>query len=166
MAVAAVSKLFGSSFEAEKYRKSLREIFALSIPKQEKYAQLKEIIGSTSEFDSCLDLGSDNGTISMLLRELPGSWVSGDLSRQTVDAISLATCKQAYLVKAPWLPFNDNSFDLVVVVDMLEHIEDHHKFGAELARIIKPGGRLVVNTPVRTRFSILRHLKAHIWSVR
>jgi len=45
------------------------------------------------------------------------------------------------------------------VVDMLEHVPDELAFAAELARITRPGGRLVVNTPhlKRTLLRRLRH---------
>src|SRR5262249_28554989 len=57
------------------------------------------------------------------------------------------------------LPFADAEFDRVVVVDMLEHVADESAFAAELARVTRPGGRLVVNTPhlKRTALRRLRH---------
>jgi hypothetical protein len=47
----------------------------------------------------------------------------------------------------------------VVVVDMLEHVPDDRAFAAELARVTRRGGKLVVNTPFRrdTRLRRLRH---------
>ena len=35
----------------------------------------------------CLDLGSDNGVVSLLLRERGGSWASGDLTEEAVASI-------------------------------------------------------------------------------
>ena len=57
------------------------------------------------------------------------------------------------------LPFADASFDRVAVVDMLEHVPDEAAFARELARVTRPGGRLVVNTPhlKRTLLRRLRH---------
>jgi SAM-dependent methyltransferase len=57
------------------------------------------------------------------------------------------------------LPFPDAEFDRVVVVDMLEHVRDDAAFAGELARVLRPGGRLVVNTPHRkdTALRRLRH---------
>jgi SAM-dependent methyltransferase len=42
------------------------------------------------------------------------------------------------------------------VVDMLEHVPDDRAFVAELARILKPGGALVVNTPHLKRSALKR----------
>lgn len=52
-------------------------------------------------------------------------------------------------------PFADREFDLVVVVDFLEHIPDDRGFAAELGRILKPGGRLIVNVPREPRWSLV-----------
>jgi SAM-dependent methyltransferase len=56
------------------------------------------------------------------------------------------------------LPFADGEFDRVAVVDMLEHVVDEAAFAAELARITRPGGRLVVNTP-HLKHTMLRRLR-------
>src|SRR4029453_12871287 len=66
-------------------------------------------------------------------------------------------------VKESRLPFPDGSFDRVAVVDMLEHVVDEHALARELARITRPGGRLVVNTPhlKRTLLRRARHPIGH-----
>jgi len=38
------------------------------------------------------------------------------------------------------LPFRDNHFDLVVCMDVLEHVEDPEKLLSEISRCLKPGG--------------------------
>ncbi len=45
------------------------------------------------------------------------------------------------------LPFEDGEFDAVVSIEVVEHVEDQFAFMRELARITKPGGRVVVTTP-------------------
>jgi SAM-dependent methyltransferase len=45
------------------------------------------------------------------------------------------------------LPFEDASFDAVVSVEVIEHVEDPFLFWRELARIAKPGATIVVTTP-------------------
>ena len=45
------------------------------------------------------------------------------------------------------LPFSDASFDRVVVSETFEHIPHHGLAAAEVARVLKPGGRAVVTVP-------------------
>ena len=45
------------------------------------------------------------------------------------------------------LPFDDDSFDKVIASEVLEHIADDESAFAELARVLRPGGRLAVTIP-------------------
>lgn len=42
------------------------------------------------------------------------------------------------------LPFADASFDLVICWDVLEHVQNPEQLLAELARVIRPGGRVLI----------------------
>ena len=45
------------------------------------------------------------------------------------------------------LPYPDESFDLVCLTEVIEHLENHRAAIAELARVLKPGGWLILTTP-------------------
>ena len=45
------------------------------------------------------------------------------------------------------LPFRDSCFDAVLSIAVLEHVDDPFKCAAELVRVLKPGGRLLVAVP-------------------
>jgi SAM-dependent methyltransferase len=47
----------------------------------------------------------------------------------------------------PALPFHDSSFDAVLALDVIEHVEDDARAVAELARICKPGGAVFITVP-------------------
>jgi SAM-dependent methyltransferase len=44
------------------------------------------------------------------------------------------------------LPFRDNSFDAVVNIQVLEHVKEPRVAVAEMARVLKPGGQLLLTT--------------------
>ena len=45
------------------------------------------------------------------------------------------------------LPFADNRFDLVICSEVMEHIPEERSAVAEIVRVLKPGGMLVVSVP-------------------
>ena len=47
------------------------------------------------------------------------------------------------------LPFADNSFDVVITSEVLEHITDDTSAIAEMVRVLRPGGRFAATVPAR-----------------
>jgi SAM-dependent methyltransferase len=45
------------------------------------------------------------------------------------------------------LPYADAGFDVVLLIEVIEHLENHRLALGELARILKPGGVLILTTP-------------------
>ncbi len=45
------------------------------------------------------------------------------------------------------LPYDDASFDVVLLIEVIEHLSDHQAALGELARILKPGGVCILTTP-------------------
>jgi len=54
------------------------------------------------------------------------------------------------------LPFADDAFDLVLLVETLEHVAAPRRLGREVARVLRPGGLCYVTTPPRLRFLLGR----------
>ena len=47
------------------------------------------------------------------------------------------------------IPFTDNSFDLLLSNEVIEHVEDDRQAVVEMVRVVKPGGRIVIFCPNR-----------------
>ena len=45
------------------------------------------------------------------------------------------------------LGFGDESFDFVITFQVIEHIDDDAAFVREIARVLRPGGRMILTTP-------------------
>ena len=50
------------------------------------------------------------------------------------------------IIDAQSLPFDDQSFDMVIANHMLQHVPDRQKAVAEIRRVLKPGGRFYAST--------------------
>ena len=98
------------------------KLFRRSVLKQRKLAQIGAMLGPTAGL-RCLDLGSDNGVVSLLLRRGGGTWASADLTEEAVASIRELVEDDVHLVAGGRLPFGDGAFDRVAVVDMLEHVQ-------------------------------------------
>ena len=49
------------------------------------------------------------------------------------------------------IPFPDDHFGLVVAYDVLEHIQEDDQVVAEIARVVRPGGRVLIAVPADMR---------------
>ena len=148
----------GPNGAAAAFRASQLALFGASVLKQAKWRALREAAGSSAGLDA-LDLGSDNGVISHLFRQAGGRWTSADLTDETVTAIRAMVGERVHRLSGAALPFPDAAFDLVVVVDLLEHVADDRALLAEIARCLRPGGRAVLNVPNLTPRALLPKLR-------
>ena len=132
-------------------------LFRKSPFKLAKYRCVVELLSDTRGLH-CLDIGSHNGAMSYLLSQRGGHWSSADLEEKTVRMIKDMVGHNVFYIEHGRMPFEDDTFDRVVIIDCLEHIKDDRAFIGELFRIIKPQGCLIINTPHR-RETLLRRLR-------
>jgi SAM-dependent methyltransferase len=64
---------------------------------------------------------------------------------------------------ALFLPFKKNSFDLIILQDVIEHITGPQNLIIEINKILKPGGIIYVSTP--NKFSIINIISDPHWGV-
>jgi putative flippase GtrA/SAM-dependent methyltransferase len=56
--------------------------------------------------------------------------------------------QRVYLLgNASFLPFKDNSFDAILCIEVIEHLQIPKDIMAEIARVTKPNGKIVIATP-------------------
>jgi SAM-dependent methyltransferase len=85
-----------------------------------------------------LDVGSGNQPFER--------WLSGVTEYVGID-INHRTSHPAVSGLAFELPFAANSFDTVFSTQTLEHVEEPHLTVAEMARVLRPGGYLILTAP-------------------
>ena len=98
-----------------------------------------------------LDVGGGTGRISNNLKDSFTSIVIADTS---FGMLTQARSKKSLFVlcsKSEELPFEEGLFDRVIMVDALHHVNDYKVTAEELWRVVKPGGRIVIEEPdIRT----------------
>jgi SAM-dependent methyltransferase len=103
-----------------------------------------------------------------MLKQANDFWVKGkeisiDLtekgfSKKTIDGHELTNLKFG-LAKAENLPFDENSQDLIVNSFLIDRLENPMQGLAEMYRVLKPNGKLIVMTPLN--FQKAAHWKTY-----
>jgi len=101
-----------------------------------------------------LDLGGGTGRSSARLAEKVDSVLVCDLSMpmlRTAQEKGFASTVQA---SATDLPFAANTFERIMVIDALHHMPNQHTTTGEMFRILKTGGRLLIEEPDIRLFAV------------
>lgn len=118
-----------------------------------------------------LDIGGGTGRVS---RTFGGDYVvvvcdpSWGMLREARQKQMIACCGLA-----EHLPFADEAFDRIVMVDTFHHLRDQHAAAMEIVRVLHPGGRLVVEEPDIHRWPVklaalgerLLLMRSHFYSI-
>jgi ubiquinone/menaquinone biosynthesis C-methylase UbiE len=105
-----------------------------------------------------LEVGCGWGELARWLADATGAEVvATDLSPHMVE-LARQNGVAAEVADVQDLPFPDAGFDVVVAAWMLYHVPDLSKGIAELARVLRPGGRLVAMTNSVRQLIELREL--------
>ena len=99
-----------------------------------------------------LDLGCGSGIGSVYLLNSGASKVYGGDFKE-----SIKIAKKNFPEKITGLTFfetvngldnfNDNFFDVVVCFEVIEHVENRHKFLNQISRVLKKSGLIIISTP-------------------
>jgi len=101
-----------------------------------------------------LDVGCGTGRLLSLLAERGAVGSGVEIAPEMVEVARRANPQMdIHQGSAEDLPFDDATFDMVVTCLAYHHLDSREQFLAEAARVLAPGGRLVIAEP---RFGIAR----------
>jgi ubiquinone/menaquinone biosynthesis C-methylase UbiE len=114
-------------------------------------AKMRKAMGDDrGPFTRSLEIGAGTGyfTLNLLLAGVIDEAVSTDISQGMLDQLDRSAAELGVPVTtarcdAPELPFEDESFDLLLGHAVLHHIPDLDAAFAEFRRVLRPGGTLV-----------------------
>jgi SAM-dependent methyltransferase len=121
------------------------------------------LAGSRGMSRHVLDAGCGDGAFLAFLRRL-GVRVTGLELAESAAARARRRCPDADILTGSLeepLPFEEEAFDAVWCTEVLEHLFDVHGAMAELNRVLKPGGLLVLTTP---HHGLVKNLLIALWA--
>jgi 2-polyprenyl-3-methyl-5-hydroxy-6-metoxy-1,4-benzoquinol methylase len=132
------------SFSNESYSKNITN----DVYTDNKMVAVRKVISNLPEKGRILDVGCFNGFVLGLIRQ------KGEYDLYGVDASEKAVshCNSIGLnvtntnLEKP-LPFDNDYFDAVIGLEIIEHLADTDFFLEEIKRILKPKGTLILTTP-------------------
>ncbi len=140
----------------------------IALLRAENAVRIPWIIKNLSPQSRVLDVGCGAGMLTNALA-LQGHLVTGiDISPSSLHVAAKrdATKSVSYLTANAYsLPFENESFDAVSAMDVLEHVEEPNRLIKEASRVLKTGGKFFFHTFNRTFLSYLLIIKGVEWFV-
>jgi ubiquinone/menaquinone biosynthesis C-methylase UbiE len=122
---------------------------------QQRLQLIKKFMPQSAADMSCLEIGCGTGRISKaiqpLVKHLSVSDISEKLARVTGERLGVDWIAQ----DACHLRLADETFDLVISSECIEHTQDPLKAIIEMTRVLKDHGTLIMTSPNRLWFPIL-----------
>lgn len=110
-----------------------------------------ERLSRERQFERALNLGAGEGDYDPMIAGFCGRLLSCDINEQDVNyarALNAGLPNLEYRVEdALNLSFEDNSFDLLISVDVIEHVGRPERMVEEASRVLKPGGVALITFP-------------------
>jgi len=126
-----------------------------------KFNAIHDILSRDADI---LDIGCLNGNLYCFLKNKEftmKSFTGVDLSEKLIELAKIRFPEQKWIqADRLALPFPDKSFDIVTLLEILEHVDDPRATIKEAVRVCKNDGALIVSVPNELRIED----DAHIWS--
>src|SRR5262249_41834203 len=135
-------------------------LIAREAPLRADYADFLRFV--PTRLGDALEVGSGYGVLAWALAPRARRYVCLDLDRRMFASLRRDLGQTAVVGDMHALPFAGGRFDSIIANNVLEHMSDPLHGLEELARVTRPGGRLLSLIPLDALNN--RHdLRAHFW---
>ena len=119
------------------------------VPSNVRY-RIGKLVAAVPMEGRWLDCGCGDGAYSRAIRDAGATVVGVEIEpKRLARATAAEDGIEYHLITGAPLPFADGSFDGVWLNEVLEHVADETETLADLRRVLRPGGCLVVMSPNR-----------------
>ncbi|MFQ5446737.1 MAG: class I SAM-dependent methyltransferase, partial [Saprospiraceae bacterium] len=102
-------------------------------------------------FDQALNLGTGEGDYDAMIARHCGQLTGCDINENDIAfarALNAHISNLGYQIEdALNLSFDEGTFDLLISVDVMEHVGQPERMTEEIARVLKPGGLAFITFP-------------------
>jgi SAM-dependent methyltransferase len=124
------------------------KMFSKSLKKRQKLSLLlRQLRGLPGGRFLLITNGDNNGALNYHLRASGGEWTWVENEADSIPEIEDLLNDKVLAGTPSHIPVEDESFDVVVSIDVHEHLVEPHEFNRELRRVTRPGGHVIVTTP-------------------
>ncbi len=133
----------------------IRKVWRSNVPYSDNYGrdvieQWLRIIASSEQRISCLDIGCGTGQdLAIVKKVCNGAILYGvDIDQANLDQCTRLGIRTGRVnLETERMSFPDESFDLVIANQVFEHLKNWVFTLSEVARVLKPGGSMVLGVP-------------------
>lgn len=134
------------------------------VAKRQVVAAMLHAMAAGGPLGDLLDVGCGTGEILAHLGN--GRSVGMDIAREALGYSRRRGVRRLVLADSRRLPWRPGSFDTILCLDHLEHVEDDVEALRGLAALLRPGGRVLVSVPAHRylwtmRDDVLHHYRRY-----
>ncbi len=136
------------------------DAFDKTLKKRQKYQVLQRSIGKTQGKDCLLvTCGDNNGATNYYFRAHGGRWKWADVEGDSNEDMERFLGDPVVHLDPAAFPYADETFDVIVVIDVMEHLPDDKEFLNEVRRVTRPGGTFLVTVPTSNSRKLANRMK-------
>lgn len=110
------------------------------------FGLIKKYSRSSDVRPKILDLGCGMGAIAQEAQKI-GDYYGVDVSEKAVNFCKRRGIENVKQGDALHVPYEDDQFDIVLLLDTIEHVEDDFGVMDEVRRVLRPQGMVIVTAP-------------------